>query len=38
MYTCWEKRKNARPGNFGSPIDYVLYSSGFKDWFIDSKC
>ncbi|KAK0633685.1 putative DNA lyase apn2 protein [Immersiella caudata] len=37
MYTCWETRKNARPGNFGSRIDYVLCSSGIKDWFIDSN-
>jgi len=37
MYTCWETRKNARPGNFGSRIDYVLCTSGIKDWFIDSN-
>ena len=37
MYTCWETRKNARPGNFGSRIDYVLCSSAVKDWFIDSN-
>ncbi|EAQ89964.1 hypothetical protein CHGG_06583 [Chaetomium globosum CBS 148.51] len=37
MYTCWDTRKNARPGNFGSRIDYVLCSSGIKDWFIDSN-
>ncbi|KAK4154864.1 Endonuclease/exonuclease/phosphatase [Chaetomidium leptoderma] len=37
MYTCWETKKNARPGNFGSRIDYVLCSSGIKDWFIDSN-
>ncbi|KAK4452820.1 Endonuclease/exonuclease/phosphatase [Podospora aff. communis PSN243] len=37
MYTCWETRKNARPGNFGSRIDYVLCSSGIKNWFIDSN-
>ncbi|KAL2161167.1 hypothetical protein VTH06DRAFT_8386 [Thermothelomyces fergusii] len=37
MYTCWETRKNARPGNFGNRIDYVLCSSGIKDWFIDSN-
>jgi AP endonuclease-2 len=37
MYTCWETRKNARPGNFGSRIDYVLCSPGIKDWFIDSN-
>jgi AP endonuclease-2 len=37
MYTCWETRKNARPGNYGSRIDYVLCSSGIKDWFEDSN-
>lgn len=37
MYTCWDTRKNARPGNFGSRIDYVLCSSGIKDWFVDSN-
>ncbi|KAK4168583.1 Endonuclease/exonuclease/phosphatase [Cladorrhinum sp. PSN259] len=37
MYTCWDTRKNARPGNFGSRIDYVLCTSGIKDWFIDSN-
>jgi AP endonuclease-2 len=33
MYTCWEQKINARPGNYGSRIDYVLCSEGFKDWF-----
>ncbi|RKU41997.1 Class II abasic (AP) endonuclease, variant 2 [Coniochaeta pulveracea] len=37
MYTCWETRKNARPGNYGSRIDYVLCSSGIKDWFTDAN-
>jgi AP endonuclease 2 len=37
MYTCWETKKNARPGNFGSRIDYVVCSDGLKDWFIDSN-
>ena len=37
MFTCWETKKNARPGNFGSRIDYVLCTSGIKDWFIDSN-
>lgn len=37
MFTCWETKKNARPGNFGSRIDYVLCSSGIKDWFVDSN-
>ncbi|KAK0753565.1 Endonuclease/exonuclease/phosphatase [Schizothecium vesticola] len=37
MYTCWETKKNARPGNFGSRIDYVLCSAGIKDWFVDAN-
>lgn len=37
MYTCWDTRKNARPGNFGSRIDYVLCSSEIKDWFVDAN-
>lgn len=37
MFTCWETKKNARPGNFGSRIDYVLCSNNMKDWFVDSN-
>jgi AP endonuclease 2 len=37
MYTCWETKKNARPGNFGSRIDYVLCSAGIRSWFVDSN-
>ncbi|KAH8907525.1 DNase I-like protein [Coniochaeta sp. PMI_546] len=37
MYTCWETKKNARPGNYGSRIDYVLCSDGIRDWFSDSN-
>ena len=37
MFTCWEQRINARPGNFGSRIDYVLCSAGIRDWFGDSN-
>lgn len=36
MYTCWDQKLNARPGNFGSRIDYVLCSSDMQDWFSDS--
>ncbi|MCJ1435699.1 Class II abasic (AP) endonuclease [Xylographa pallens] len=36
MFTCWEQKVNARPGNFGARIDYVLCSSSMKDWFSDS--
>jgi AP endonuclease 2 len=37
MYTCWETKVNARPGNYGSRIDYVLSSVEMKDWFSDSN-
>ncbi|KAI1263337.1 DNA lyase [Xylariaceae sp. FL1019] len=37
MFTCWEVKKNHRPGNFGSRIDYVLCSDDMKGWFIDSN-
>jgi AP endonuclease 2 len=37
MFTCWETKRNARPGNFGSRIDYVLCSDNMKDWFVDSN-
>ena len=37
MYTCWEQKINARPGNYGARIDYVLCSLGLKRWFCDSN-
>ncbi|KAF2279556.1 DNase I-like protein [Westerdykella ornata] len=37
MYTHWEQKINARPGNFGSRIDYVLCSIDIKDWFCDAN-
>ncbi len=36
MFTCWEQKINARPGNFGSRIDYVLCSEDWRDWFCES--
>ncbi|KAF3941381.1 Exodeoxyribonuclease [Dactylella cylindrospora] len=33
MYTHWETKINARPGNYGSRIDYIIASSGMKSWF-----
>ncbi|OKL63524.1 hypothetical protein UA08_01942 [Talaromyces atroroseus] len=36
MYTCWETRVNARPGNYGARIDYILCSLDMKDWW--SEC
>lgn len=37
MFTCWDQKINARPGNFGSRIDYVLCSEDWKDWFCESN-
>ncbi|KAI0487267.1 DNA lyase [Xylaria cf. heliscus] len=37
MFTCWDTKKNTRPGNFGSRIDYVLCSDRMKSWFVDSN-
>jgi AP endonuclease-2 len=37
MYTHWEQKINARPGNFGSRIDYVLCSLSMKEWFIEAN-
>ncbi|WPH01757.1 putative DNA lyase [Acrodontium crateriforme] len=32
MYTHWEQKINARPGNFGSRIDFVLVCEEMKSW------
>lgn len=37
MYTCWETKVNARPGNYGARIDYVLSSIDMRDWFADAN-
>ena len=37
MFTCWEQKVNARPGNCGARIDYVLCSLAMRDWFSDSN-
>ena len=37
MYTHWEQKVNARPGNFGSRIDFVLASTGMNGWFSDAN-
>lgn len=37
MFTCWDTKKNTRPANFGSRIDYVLCSGDMKGWFVDSN-
>nr|QDH83279.1 DNA lyase [Epichloe sp.] len=33
MNTCWDTKRNTRPANNGSRIDYILCSGGIKDWF-----
>lgn len=37
MFTCWEQKVNARPGNCGARIDYILCSLGMKGWFASSN-
>jgi len=37
MYTHWEQKINARPGNFGSRIDFVLCTLDMKSWFCESN-
>ena len=37
MFTGWETKINARPGNYGARIDYVLCSADMKDWFCESN-
>jgi len=36
MFTCWDTKKNLRPANNGSRIDYVLCSDGIRSWFSDA--
>ncbi|KAF4460455.1 ap endonuclease 2 [Fusarium albosuccineum] len=33
MNTCWDTKRNTRPANNGSRIDYILCSDGIKSWF-----
>ncbi|KAL3955116.1 hypothetical protein ACCO45_010679 [Purpureocillium lilacinum] len=33
MNTCWDTKRNTRPANNGSRIDYILCSAGVKPWF-----
>jgi len=37
MYTHWEQKINARPGNYGSRIDYVLVSDSMRSWVEDAN-
>ncbi|RSL94111.1 hypothetical protein CEP52_012836 [Fusarium oligoseptatum] len=37
MNTCWDTKRNTRPANNGSRIDYILCSDGIKDWFTFSN-
>ena len=37
MFTHWEQKINARPGNFGSRIDFILCSIEMRPWFKDAN-
>jgi AP endonuclease 2 len=37
MYTHWEQKINARPGNYGSRIDYILCSIELREWFSEAN-
>jgi AP endonuclease-2 len=37
MYTHWEQKINARPGNFGSRIDFVLVAESMLSWVKDAN-
>ena len=37
MYTHWEQKINARPGNYGSRIDFVLVSERMQPWIKDAN-
>lgn len=37
MYTHWEQKINARPGNYGSRIDFVLVSEAMRSWVKDAN-
>lgn len=37
MNTCWDTKKNTRPANNGSRIDYILCSDGLKQWFSEAN-
>jgi AP endonuclease-2 len=37
MYTHWEQKINARPGNFGSRIDFVLVAASMQPWTKDAN-
>lgn len=37
MYTHWEQKINARPGNFGSRIDFVLVCESMQSWVKDAN-
>lgn len=37
MYTHWEQKINARPGNYGSRIDFILSSITMRQWFKEAN-
>ncbi|KAF2486047.1 DNA lyase-like protein [Neohortaea acidophila] len=37
MYTHWEQKINARPGNYGGRIDFVLVAESMRGWIRDAN-
>ncbi|KAK5163335.1 Class II abasic (AP) endonuclease [Saxophila tyrrhenica] len=37
MYTHWEQKINARPGNYGSRIDFILVAESMRSWIKDAN-
>ena len=37
MFTHWETKRNYRPANFGSRIDYICVSTQMRDWFSEAN-
>lgn len=37
MYTHWDTKINARPGNYGSRIDFVLVAEAMRSWIKDAN-
>ncbi|PHH82025.1 hypothetical protein CDD82_7281 [Ophiocordyceps australis] len=36
MNTCWDTKRNTRPANNGSRIDYILCTDALKPWFTEA--
>ena len=37
MFTHWEQKTNARPGNHGSRIDFILVSACMRNWVVGAN-